>query len=118
MALTDKDKHRVIYYLGWSGLTIVTGSTQFNSVVTDRVSVSNVQIESLVKGILTRLEKLDTLLDEALCRLSASEVDGIVLNEDEILKLRSERKRYIRELSDHLDIPIEKSGGVNVGVVC
>lgn len=117
MALSDKDKHRVIFYLGWSGLTLVAGSSQFNSVVNDRVSVVNVQIENLTKGILARLEKLDTALEAAQCRLSASEVDGIVLNEDEIYKLRSERKRLIRELSDHLDIPIEKSGGVNVGVV-
>lgn len=117
MALSDKDKHRVIFYLGWSGLTIVTGSTQYNSVVNDRLTGLNQYIENTVKGLLTRLETLDTRLDEAACRLSASEVDGIVLNEEEIYKLRSERKRLIRELSDHLDIPIEKSGGVNVGVV-
>lgn len=117
MALSDKDKHRVIFYLGWSGLTIVAGSSQYNSVVNDRLGVVNVQIESLTKGILARLESLDTKLESAACRLSASEVDGIVLNEDEIYKLRSERKRLIRELSDHLDIPIEKSGGVNIGVV-
>lgn len=117
MALSDKDKHRVIFYLGWSGLTIVTGSSQYNSVVNDRLGVVNVQIESLTKGILSRLEMLDTKLEAAACRLAASKVDGIELNEDEIYKLRSERKRLIRELSDHLDIPIEKSGGVNIGVV-
>lgn len=115
--LSDKDKHKVIFYLGWSGLTIVSGSSQFNSVVNDRVSVSNVQIEGLVKGMLARLDTLDAALEAAICRLSASEVDGIVLNEDEIRKLKSERMRYIRELSDHLDIPIEKSGGINVAVV-
>jgi hypothetical protein len=117
VALSDKDKHRVIFYLGWSGLTLVTGSSQFNKIVSDRVNVTNTYIESHTKGILARLEMLDTKLEEASCRLSASEVDGIVLNEDEIHGLRSERKRLIRELSDHLDIPITKSGGVNVGVV-
>lgn len=118
MSLSDKDKHRVIFYLGWSGLTLVSTSTQYNKVVVDRVSVSNTQIENLVRGILERLDKLDGLLEAALCRLSASEVDGIVLNEDEIPRLKRERMRYIRELSDHLDIPIQKSGGVNIGVIC
>lgn len=118
MALSDKDKHKVIYYLGWSGQTIVSGSTQYNSVVNNRLSNNlNTYIENLVKGLLTRLESLDEKLEEALCRLSASTVDGITLNPDEILKLKRERKRYIRELSDHLDIPITKSGGVNVGVI-
>ncbi len=117
MALSDKDKHKVVFYLGWSGLTIVTGSTQYNSVVNNRLAGLNVYIENTVKGLLARLETLDTRLDEAACRLSASEVDGITLNPDEILKLKSERKRLIRELSDHLDIPIEKSGGMNVGII-
>lgn len=117
MALSDKDKHRVIFYLGWSGLTLVSGSTQYNSVVNDRLTGLNTYIENLVKGLLERLETLDKRLDEAACRLSAKEVDGIVLNDEEICKLRSERKRLIRELSDHLDIEITKSGGVNIGVV-
>lgn len=115
--LSDKDKHKVIFYLGWSGLTLVSGSSQFNSIVNDRVSVNNVQIENLVKGLLARLERIDTALEAAICRLTASEVDGITLNADEIRKLKGERMRYIRELSDHLDIPIEKSGGINVSVV-
>jgi hypothetical protein len=118
MALSDKEKHKVIFYLGWSGQTIVSGSTQYNSVVYNRVSFANTEIERIIKGLLVRLEKTDTALEAALCRLTAKEVDGITLNEDEIVKLKAERKRYIRELSDHLDIPIMKSGGVNVGVVC
>lgn len=117
MALSDSEKHKVVFYLGWSGLTIVAGSTQYNSVVNNRLTNLNAEIENLVRGILDRLEMFDKKLDAAACRLSASEVQDIVLNKDEIRWLRSERKRLIRELSDHLDIPIEKSGGVNVAVV-
>lgn len=118
MALTDAQKHKVVFVLGWSGLTIVANSTQYNSVVVDRLSNLNAEIEKIVKGILARIDSLDLKLDAAACRLSASEVQDIVLNPEEIRMLRSERKRLIRELSDHLDIPIEKSGGVNIGVVC
>lgn len=118
MALSDSEKHNVVFYLGWSGLTIVTGSTQYNSVVNDRLgSTLNAEIERIVRGILDRLEMIDKKLDAAACRLSASEIQDIVLNPEEIRMLRSERKRLIRQLSDHLDIPIEASGGVNVGVV-
>lgn len=117
MALALAEKHKVIYYLGWSGQTIVAGSTQYNSVVDNRLSKNlNTQIESIVRGLLTRLETLDKRLDDAACRLSASEVDGITLNADEILKLKRERRRWMRELSQHLDIPLQQTDNINVGV--
>lgn len=119
MALTAKQKARVIYYLGWSGLTIVTGSTHFNSVVNDRLGAadSNTEIERLVKDLLECLEQVDEKLKKAQCRLSASKVDTIVLNKDEIQMLKKERMRYIRELSDHLDIPIMRSSAQQVSIV-
>lgn len=118
MQLTQAEKHDVVYFLGWSGLTIVTGSTQYNSVVNDRMANLNDYIADLVRGLLARLKSVDLKLEAALCRVSTKEVDNIVLNPDEIPMLRKERMRLIRELSDHLDIPIEKSGGGNVQVVC
>lgn len=121
MALTDKEKHRAVYFLGWSGLTIVEDSTQYNSVVVDRLGTVakplNLDIERIVKGLLECLESIDERLKEALCRLTASQIDTITTNPDEIRMLRSERKRNIRLLSDHLDIPITASGGAHVGVV-
>lgn len=117
MALTAKQKHKIVFYLGWSGLTLVSGSTQYNSVVNDRLGPTlNSEIESLVKVILEKLENVDEKLEEALCRLAASSVDNLEMNPHEIEMLKKERMRYIRELSDHLDIPITKSGGVNVTV--
>lgn len=118
MALTSQQKHKVIFYLGWSGQTIVAGSTQYNSVVNDRLTNNlNADIEKLVKTLLEKLEKYDAALEAAKCRLSAKSVDKIEMNPDEIRMLRSERKRCIRELSDHLDIPIVKSGGSMHGVI-
>jgi HAMP domain-containing protein len=111
VALSTKQKHRTIYYLGWPGLTLVSGSTHYNSVVNDRLANLNDEIEKLVKEILERLENLDKSLDEAKCRLTASKVDNIELNKDEIYHLKKERMRQIRELSDHLDIPIMKTHG-------
>ena len=119
MALTSKQKSRVVYYLGWSGLTIVQDSTHFNSVVNDRINDASddTNISNLVKELLEKLENIDECLEKAKCRLSASQVDNITLNDREIPMLNKERRRYIRELSDLLDITIMKSGGVNMGVM-
>lgn len=120
MALTDKQKHSVIFYLGWSGLTLVEDSTQFNSVVRDRLGTIakplNAYIEQRVKDLLECLEDLDERLKEAQCRLSASQVDNITMNKDEIMMLKKERRRYIKELADHLDIPIVKSNSSVVSI--
>jgi len=118
MALSQSEKQEVVYFLGWSGLTLVSGSTQYNSVVNDRLRNLNDDIERLTRGLLARIKSLDVKLEAALCRVSTSEVDNIVLNKDEIPMLRKERMRLIWELSDHLDIPIEKSGSGIKAVVC
>lgn len=117
MALTEKQKHKVIFYLGWAGRTIISGSTHFNSVVNDRLNGTNTEMESLVKTMLENLEKLDERLKAAQCRASTVSVGDITLNNNEIALLKKERTRLIRELSDHLDIPIMKSGGANASVV-
>jgi len=118
MSLSQREKSKVIFYLGWSGLTIVEGSTHFNSVVNDRISVDNDEICRIAKIMIGKLEKCDEQLDAAKCRLAASSVDGVKMNQHEISQLKKERLRCIRELSDHLDIPITKSGGMNRSVVC
>ena len=118
MALTDKEKHNVTFYLGWPGLTLVTGSTHYNSVVNNRLGASlNSYIENLAKGLLSRLEKVDEQIEEARCRLSAESVDNIHMNKQELAMLRKERLKFIRELADLLDIPILRSGGGMVAVI-
>jgi hypothetical protein len=118
VALTDKQKHEVVRYLGWSGKTLISDSTHYNSIVNSRLINLNSIIEAEVIGLLARLDSIVEQMDAARCRLSASEVGDIVLNQKELEMLRKEYMRWIRELSDLLDISIEKSGaGVNVGVV-
>lgn len=121
MSLSEKQKHRTIYYLGWAGLTLVEDSTHYNSIVNDRLGTVakplNAEIERIVKELLECLERVDEQLKEAQCRLAASSVDGIQLNEKEISYLKGERRRYMKELSDHLDIPIVKSNNGTIRVV-
>ena len=118
MALTDKQKHEVVRYLGWSGKTLISTSTHYNSIVNSRLINLNSIIEQQVVGLLARLDSIVEQMDAARCRFSASEVGDIVLNDKEMAMLRKEYMRWLRELSDLLDIKIEKSGlNPNVGVV-
>lgn len=119
MALTASEKADVIFFLGWPGLTIIANSTHFNSVVNDRLNVTdtNPEIARIAIGILTRLAKCDSQLDSAKCRLAAEKVDNLTLNEEEISKLKGERRRLVRELSDHLDIPIMKSSSNQPSII-
>lgn len=118
MALSDKQKHEVVYYLGWPGKTLITTSTHYNSIVASRLDNLNSYIENQVKGLLARLAAIQAQLDEARCRLSASEVGDIKLNAEELAMLRKEYMRWLKELSDLLDIKIEKSGVSNMIGIC
>jgi len=117
VALSDKQKHQIIRHLGWSAQTLIANSTQFNSVVNDRVSFLNTDLERIAKELSSCIDAIDEQLKDAHCRVSTSKVDNITINPDEIPMLKKEKRRLIRELSDHLDIPIVKSGGSMVGVV-
>lgn len=97
----------------------MSGSSQYNSVVNDRLTGASesTEISNQVIELLDCLEGIDEKLKKAQCRLAAKSVDKITMNADEIRWLRSERRRVIRELSDLLDVPIEKSSGRNVAVL-
>lgn len=114
MALTDKQKDCVIFYLGWPAKTLVSGSTDYSKIIVDRLDGLSTDSEKRIKGILEKIEGIDTQLEEARCRASTSKVDNITLNPDEIRLLKSERNRCKKELSHFLDISIKCSGS-NMG---
>lgn len=118
MALTSQQKTDIVFYLGWSGLTLVSDSSHFSNIISDRIELASTTTEicKIVKRILKKLENLDECLEKAKCRLAASSVDNITMNEREIEQLLKERKRCIRELSDLLDISVVKSSSRTLGV--
>lgn len=116
MALTAQEKADVVYLLGWPGLTIVEGSTDYSKSIVDNLTEITSPMEVQVRALLARLKNLEERLAKAACRLSAKEVDGIVLRDDEISQLKKERKRALSELSRLLDIPLLVPSGVNIGV--
>lgn len=117
MALTSAQKADVVFYLGWSGKTIIAGSTDYNSQVNSALDNLSAQIEAQVIATLAQIVDINTKLTAATCRLAAKRVDEIELNPNELIMLRSERRRLLRLLSRLLDIKLlDVGGGVNMSV--
>lgn len=106
MALTDKLKDCIVFYLGWPAKTLVVDSTDYSKIFSDRLTDFSSDSEKRIKGLLEKIEGIDTQLEEARCRASTSKVDDITLNPDEIMLLKKERNRCIKELSCFLDIKV------------
>lgn len=116
MALTDSEKHEVLFRLGWSGKTLDEGSTNFSKIIADRLNNLSVPMESTIRGLLKRLNIIQKQMDDSLCRMTAEKVDGISINKDEASMLKKEFMRYLRELSNETCILIARRGGVNISV--
>lgn len=116
MALTSTQQQKAIYYLGWTGKTLIPESTHYNSYIAARLINLNVDIENQVNKLLQRLDTIDDILDKSLLRMSTEKIDDITLNPHERELLRKERWARIRELSDVLDIVIVKQGGNGISV--
>lgn len=109
MALTDQEKHDVLFYLGWPGKSLQQSSQIFNSVVSDRLQNLPTPVELRTRKVIKLLKNNDDRLSCAEDRLAASAVDDIKMNEREIELLRKERRSKVRELSDLLNIVVRRS---------
>lgn len=114
---SDQQMYDIIYYLGWPGKTILAGSTHYNSVVFSRLINLNTPIVNQANALVVRIKAIDTILIASMVRASTLELEDIKLNPEERLLLRKERMKIIGELSDLLDIDIQKSGGSNIAMV-
>ena len=118
MALQDKEKEAIIFYLGWPAKTLVVDSTHYSKIISDRMTNLAEVTEKQIRVILGKLELVDKQLDDARCRLQAMQVSDVRMDaEKEIRVLKQERNRCIRELSSYLDIGIVSRGGT-MGSVC
>lgn len=116
MALSDQTKIEVLRFLGWPATTIDTASTNYNSGIAQKLTLSNTTIENVVKNYVERLQALDLRLDGAAERVVALQVDDIKLNPEEIDRLKGEKARLARELSRFLEIPVKGGSGIMFGV--
>ena len=117
MALSPKQKHDVLFRLGWSGKTLDVASTNYSKIIADRLENLSVPMSSTIVGLLKRLEAIQTQMDEARCRMTTESVDNIKINKDEADMLKKEFRRYMKELSTETCIPIVNKSSVNIGVL-
>lgn len=119
MALSDQNKADVIWYLGYPGKVLEVGSTHYDPILVGRLNNLSAEIETQVTNLLERLEKLDIKFDKASGRFLVKKVGDIELNTDEFSLLTKAYKRWLRQLSSLLDIPMAAGtcgGGATVNL--
>lgn len=118
MALTSPEKNKIVQLLGYGGKILQPGSVIFNKILNDRLDQLPVDTEDLVRSYyLCSIQKIETQVYSAPTRLMAKKVGDIDINNRELEQLRGERKKLIREMAQHLDIPyVGISNNVNVCV--
>ena len=117
MALSDKQKADVIFYLGWPAKTLVESSTNYSRITAGLLTNLNSTIEGQVSDLLGKLRAQDDRLESAQDRMAALKVGDIELNPEEVTNLRNERNRLCKMLSRLLDIPMQGNSGAMFGVV-
>lgn len=112
MALTEAEKERVRYHLGYLGVqpaaTLGFGvpfarPTQFmlESNLTKIMLVS----EPRVRRLLTILDKAECLLEQAMEQLGLEAIDGIKFDNTQPDKLEKEYDRWANRLADIMGVP-------------
>jgi len=118
MALTDTEKLKVVRLLGWPGHVLTVGSMSYNNTVVKKLEALSTPMEEALRLLLETVEGLDAKREAALCRASTKEVGDIVLNENELTILTTERRRLLGEISDLLELMIfPGSSQANRGMV-
>ena len=110
MALTATEQNKVVQLLGYGGKILQSGSVIYNKILNDRLTSLPSDTETVVRAYLTQVATIETQMNAAPCRLVASAIGDIKVNNMELQNLRSERKRIAREIAVHLDIPYQGTG--------
>lgn len=116
MALSSQQKADILFHLGWPIKTLDSTSTDYNKIIVDRLANLSAEGEVIAVRLINRVNRMDTALEEAICRLAAKRVGDIETNEYELENLRKEKLKILRELSDLLDIPMDRQGGGGINV--
>jgi hypothetical protein len=116
MGLSSQQKNKVVQLLGYGGKALQPNSVIFNKILSDRLEQLPQDTEDLVVAYLAQVETIETQIKQAPTRVIAKKVGDIELNTNEMQDLRSERRRIVKEMATHLDIPYQGSGG-NLSVV-
>jgi hypothetical protein len=121
MAFTSEEKYKIIRFLGYPANTLRQGSLSYSKIISDRLLDLESPAEEEVRGILDRLDALDTSLQSGVSQAGVKRIDDIEFfgaseGATKLEELRRERRRLIKELAMLLDICAMTSG--SMGDVC
>jgi uncharacterized small protein (DUF1192 family) len=118
MALSEELKYKVIFALCHTGKILDPSSMHFNSLVRDRLELSNQYIEERVEFLLSEIERTEEILRKSPSKANLKRIGDIELdNSGGIPLIQNEMRRLKNELSQLLDIPNACKGGSSVCVV-
>lgn len=110
MVLSATEQANVIFYLGWPGKTLVTGSTHYDSTIANRLINLDVDTESNARSLLTQIGDVRTKYTASTSRMLVRKVGDIELNSGEHEALGKEYRRLLLDLAYLLDIPLLSKG--------
>ncbi len=118
MALSNEDKFRVVYSLGYAGKVLVVGSREYNSIINDRLADLDAFTQDAVEELLTKIDTSKTKLNTSSDDFKVKQVGDIHFNiKTGSSLINKEYKRLLKELSALLDIPLMVKTGTNFSVV-
>jgi len=117
VALSFKQKNRIVFLLGYPGKILIADSTHFNRIFADRMENLNREIEDQVVTLLANLEDGRTKLTSSRDKGNVKRIGDIELDTNRTRSLViSDYRRLLRELSNLLDIPVRLIGGINFNI--
>jgi hypothetical protein len=112
MALTDENKFRILKNLCYPSTTLDETSTNYNSIVNDRLNGLSSYAEEEVETLLGKIEVLDGKLESSPDSFKVKQVGEIHFNVNGGSALyRKELLRKRKQLATLLDIPNRCKGG-------
>lgn len=113
MPLTDEEKTRVRYHLGYPAVTSAASIQLGTPAYSETAWLVDAVLPKLLDGALPRvrsmlvtLEGIETKMVEAQDRLAATQLETLKLREDEIESLEREYRRWAFRLAELLGCPI------------
>jgi hypothetical protein len=113
---SSQEQNKIVQLLGYGSKVIQAGSVIYDKVMNDRLHQVPPDGETLIRSYLAQIALIENQMNVAITRLTARKVDDLEMNLDELPMLRKERKKIVREIAYHIDIPIVAMGGPNVGL--
>ena len=104
MALSSDSKLNVLYHLCYPATSLTVGNVNFNSIIRDRMDISDSAICDRIDLILVQLEEAEKCIRDAKKCLKVLVVDGITMNKDGIRNAIAEYNRLKKKLSCTIDL--------------